>query len=429
MHQTLLLGQTLRFETNPFGLDLPGDAVHVERRGGVLIEDGLIAATGPADTLKALHPQAQRIDHGSNLILAGFIDAHAHFSQTAIIASWGSRLIEWLNTYTFPEEARFFDPAYCAEIASRYLDLNIANGTTTACCYTTIHPASCDALFAEALSRDMRLVAGKVMMDRNAPDTLRDTAQSGYDDSAALISKWRGKGRIGYAVSPRFAPTSSPEQLEAAGALWAENPDCLMQTHLSEQHEEIAWVHELYPDHEDYFAVYQHYGLTGPGAIMGHSIHLKDREWAAIAETGTGMAHCPTSNTFIGSGLFRATHAASLSIPTGLATDVGGGSSFSMLRTMAAAYEVSQLAGAILHPAHLLWLATMGAAETMCLGEKIGNLVPGREADIVVLDLASTPVIEQRAANANSFWETVFPTIMLGDDRAIAAVYLNGKKA
>ena len=426
MHQTLLLGQTLSFETNPFDLADPDEAVRVERRGAVLIENGRIAATGTADALKAQYPQAAQVDHGDHLILAGFIDAHAHFSQTAIIASWGERLLQWLNTYTFPEEARFADPAYAAEIAKRYLDLNLANGTTTACCYTTIHPASCDALFTEALSRDMRLIAGKVMMDRNAPDDLRDTAQTGYDDSAALIAKWRGKGRLGYAVTPRFAPTSTPEQLEAAGALWAENSDCLMQTHLSEQREEIAWVKKLYPTHKDYFAVYQNFGLAGPGAIMGHSIHLKSREWAAIAETGTGMAHCPTSNTFIGSGLFRATHAASLGIPTGLATDVGGGSSFSMLRTMAAAYEISQLAGAILHPAHLLWLATQGAANTLLLGDKIGNLVPEREADIVVLDLASTPVIEQRVANADTFWATAFPTIMLGDDRAIAQVYIGG---
>ena len=268
MHQTLLLGQTLSFDTNPFELEIPGDAVQLEPRGAVLIENGHIAATGTADVLRELHPQATQIDYGNNLILAGFIDAHAHFSQTAIIASWGKRLIDWLNTYTFPEEARFADPDYCAMIATRYLDLNLANGITSACCYTTIHPQSCDALFSEAQSRDMALIAGKVMMDRNAPDDLRDTVQSSYDDSAALIAKWRGQGRLDYAVTPRFAPTSTPEQLEAAGALWAENPDCLMQTHLSEQHEEIAWVDALYPQQKDYFAVYQHYGLAGHGVYQ-----------------------------------------------------------------------------------------------------------------------------------------------------------------
>ncbi len=427
MHQTLLLGQTLAFTTDPFACEDPGAAARHERRGAILIENGRIRATGPADTMTDDHPGAVRIDHGDHLILPGFIDAHAHYSQTAIIASWGKRLIDWLNSYTFPEEIRFSNPAYAAEIAARYLDLNLANGITTACCYTTTHLASCDALFAEAQSRNLRLAAGKVMMDRNAPEALRDTPQSAYNDSAALIAKWHGVDRLTYAVTPRFAPTSTPEQLDAAGALWAETPSCLMQTHLSEQHEEIAWVAELFPEEADYFAVYQRFGLAGPGAIMGHAIHLSDREWAALAETGTGLAHCPTSNTFIGSGLFQARKARGLGIPTGLATDVGGGSSFSMLRTMAAAYEVSQLAGGILHPAQLLWLATQGAAETLRLGDTIGNLVPGREADLVVLDLASTPVIDQRARRAENFWEALFATIMLGDDRAIASVYVKGE--
>ncbi len=423
----LLLGQTLSFKGNPW--HMPADeAVQHIRHGAVLVEGGKIAAVGDASTLKAAHPKAKITDHGQHLLMAGFVDSHAHFSQTAIIASWGKRLIDWLNTYTFPEESRFGSAEYAAQVANTYLDLNLSNGITTACAYCTIHPESVDAYFTAAQARGLRMLGGKVMMDRNAPDTLRDTAQSGYDDSKALLQKWHGKGRLSYTVTPRFAPTSTPAQLEATGALWAEHPDCLMQTHLSEQHEELAWVKELFPEHGDYLAVYEHFGLLGPGAVMGHSIYLSDREWDAIRDAGASIAHCPTSNAFIGSGLFHATRAHALGIRTGLATDVGGGSSFSMLRTMASAYEIGQLRGDALHPAQLLYMATVGSAEALHLGGKIGNLEAGKEADIVVLDLASTPVITQRSAQSKTLWEALFPTIMLGDDRAVNAVYIAGKQ-
>ncbi|HIP22244.1 MAG TPA: guanine deaminase [Rhodobacteraceae bacterium] len=423
----LLLGQTLSFTANPWLLP-PDEAVQHIRQGAVLVEGGKITAVGDADTLKAAHPEATVTDHGQSLLMAGFIDSHAHFSQTAIIASWGKRLIDWLNTYTFPEESRFSDATYAAEVAETYLDLNLSNGITTACAYCTIHPESVDAYFEASQKRGLRMLGGKVMMDRNAPDNLRDTAQSGYDDSKALLQKWHGKDRLSYTISPRFAPTSTPAQLEATGALWAEHPECLMQTHLSEQHEELAWVRELFPEHKDYLAVYEHYGLLGPGAIMGHSIYLSDREWDAIRDAGASIAHCPTSNAFIGSGLFHATRAHAAGIRTGLATDVGGGSSFSMLRTMASAYEIGQLKGDALHPAQLLYMATVGSAEALHIGENVGNLEAGKEADIIVINLASTPVIAQRTARADTLWEAIFPTIMLGDDRAIEAVYVAGKR-
>lgn len=423
----LLLGQTLSFTGNPWLLP-PDEAVQHIRHGAVLIEDGQIICVGDATTLKAAHPAAQITDHGSGLIVAGFVDSHAHFSQTGIIASWGKRLIDWLNTYTFPEESRFNDPSYAAQIANTYLDLNLSNGITTACAYCTIHPESVDAYFEASQKRGLRMLGGKVMMDRNAPDNLRDTAKSGYDDSKALLQKWHGTGRLSYTITPRFAPTSSPEQLEATGALWAEHPDCLMQTHLSEQHEELAWVQNLFPEHSDYLAVYEHFGLLGPGAIMGHSIYLSDREWDAIRDAGASIAHCPTSNAFIGSGLFQATRSHAAGIRTGLATDVGGGSSFSMLRTMASAYEIGQLKGDAIHPAQLLYMATVGSAEALHIGDKVGNLEAGKEADIIVINLASTPVIAQRTAQADTLWESLFPTIMLGDDRAIKAVYIAGKR-
>ncbi|MCF6303763.1 MAG: guanine deaminase [Rhodobacteraceae bacterium] len=422
----LLLGQTLSFASNPWHTPIAEAAIH-ERHGAVLVENGTIRAVGKADDLRAKHPDAKIINHGNHLIMAGFIDAHAHYSQTAIIASWGKRLIDWLNTYTFPEETRFADRTYADQVAETYLDLNLSNGITTACAYCTIHPESVDAYFEAAQKRGLRMLGGKVMMDRNAPDGLRDTAQSGYDDSKALLRKWHNTDRLSYVITPRFAPTSTEIQLEATGALWAEFPDCLMQTHLSEQSEEITWVRELFPDQQDYLAVYEHYGLTGPGAVLGHSIYLSDREWDAVKASGSSLAHCPTSNAFIGSGLFNAKRSHEMHIPTGLATDVGGGSSFSMLRTMASAYEIGQLRGDALHPAQLLWMATQGSADALRLGSKIGNLVAGREADIIVINLASTPVIEQRVARSENFWEQVFPTIMLGDDRAIDTVYINGQ--
>lgn len=420
---TLLLGQTLAFTADPFRTD-PEDAVRHHTHGAVVVQDGRIAAVGSAGELRAAYPRAELIDHGRHLILPGFVDAHVHYPQTAIIASWGKRLIDWLNTYTFPEEARFHDPAYAAATAETYLDLALAHGTTSVCSFATIHPASVDAIFEAGARRGMALWAGKTCMDRNAPDDLCDTARSAYDDSKSLLTEWHGKGRASYVITPRFSPTSTPEQLSALGALWAEHPDCLMQTHLSEQTDEIAWVAALFPDARDYLDTYEAHGLLGERGLYGHAIHLTDREKARLAEVGAAVVHCPTSNTFIGSGLFDMDLARRLR--TGLATDTGGGSNFSMLRTMAAAYEIGQLRGAALHPAHLLWLATEGSARALHAPD-IGRLEPGAMADIAVLDLASTPAIAQRHANAETLWEAVFPTIMMGDDRAVAQTYVAGR--
>ena len=351
-----------------------------------------------------------------------------HYPQTAIIASWGKRLIDWLNDYTFPEEIRLNDPAYATQIAARYLDLTLAHGTTTVASYCTIVPHSADAIFDAAAARGQRIVAGKTCMDRNAPEGLRDTAQSAYDDSKALINRWHGKGRATYAITPRFSPTSTPEQLAALGALWKEHPTCLMQTHLSEQTDEIAWVRDLHPQARDYLDTYETQGLIGERAIFGHAIHLEPREVDRIADAGAALVHCPTSNTFIGSGLFDMKGLTAAGIPVGLATDTGGGSSFSMLRTMAAAYEVGQLRGNPLHAAQLIWLATAGSARTLHLGDKVGRLAPGMEADCTILNLASTPGIAQRADQANNIWEALFATIMMGDDRAIADVWVAGTR-
>lgn len=423
----ILLGQTLRFTENPFETP-PQDAVRHERRGAVAVAHGKIVAVGPADAIRASHPEAAVTDYGDALISPGFIDAHVHYPQTAIIASWGKRLIDWLNAFTFPEEMRFGDAGHAHDIASRYFDLTLAAGTTTTVSYCTIHPESVDAYFTEARRRGLRALGGKTCMDRNAPDGLRDTAETAHDQSRALLRKWHGQDRLGYVITPRFAPTSTPEQLEALGTLWADHPDVLMQTHLSEQHEELAWVAGLFPEARDYLDVYDRFGLVGKGALMGHSIHLTARERARLKESGASLIHCPTSNTFIGSGLFDMAGLMAEGQTVGLATDTGGGSSFSMLRTMAAAYEVAQLRGAALHPAQLWWLATQGSARALHLDDRIGTLAPGMEADLAVIDLASTPAIAQRAARADSLWQSVFPTIMMGDDRAIRATWIGGHK-
>ena len=423
----ILTGQVLRFEGDPFVAGV--QAARHERQGAVRLSQGKIAEVGQADALIKANPELPRVDYGPHLIMAGFVDAHVHYPQTGIIASWGKRLIDWLNSYTFPEEMRFGDAAYATEIAERYLNLSLSHGTTTMASYCTIHPESVNALFEAALARGQRVVAGKTCMDRDtAPAGLRDTAQSAYDDSKALLERWHGNGRLVYAITPRFSPTSTPEQLEALGALWAEHPDVLMQTHLSEQLDEIEWVRSLYPSARDYLDTYEAYGLLREGGIFGHAIHLETREKDRLKEIDASLVHCPTSNTFIGSGLFDMDGLSAAGHRIGLATDTGGGSSFSMLRTMASAYEVAQLRHRPLHPAELLWLATSGSARALRLEDKIGNISVGMEADLVVLDLSSTPEISQRVEHAEDIWEAVFPTIMMGDDRAIAGVWINGSR-
>lgn len=428
MSKQLLLGQTLAFTGDPFQSDW-SEVTRVSSRGAVLVEGARIAAVGEADDLRRAHPDAQVTDYGKALITAGFVDTHMHYPQTGIIASWGKQLIDWLNTYTFPEETRFSDRAYADEVAGQTLDLALAHGTTTLTSFCTIHPESVDAFFGAAAKRNMAVIAGKTCMDRNAPDGLRDTAQSAYDDSKALLQKWHGEGRATYAITPRFSPTSTPEQLEALGALWGEFPDCPMQTHLSEQIPEIDWVRSLFPEARDYLDTYEKFGLLGPKGLYGHSIWLEERERARLAEVDASLIHCPTSNTFIGSGLFDLIGLASSGLRVGLATDTGGGSSFSLLHTMAAAYEIGQLRGVSVHPAQLMWLATEGSARALHMAGEIGHLGAGAVADITVLDLSSTPAIKQRTDRAEHLWDALFPTIMMGDDRAVRDVWVAGKRA
>jgi guanine deaminase len=425
-NRTLLLGQTLSFCGNPFEQD-PATTIRHESHGAVLIENGHVAWLGPASEVGDRKIDVPVIDHGEALIMAGFVDCHTHFPQTDIIASYGEELLTWLETYTFPQEMRFDNPAFARDSADFFLDQCLCNGTTTASVFGTVHPQSVDALFIAASKRNLRMAAGKTCMDRNAPQGLIDTAQTAYDQSKSLIETWHQNGRNIYAITPRFAPTSTPEQLEALGALWGEYPTALMQTHLSENLAEIAWVRELFPGHRDYFDVYESFGLTGAGSVFGHAIHLEPREATALAGSGSAIAHCPTSNAFIGSGHFNIDTARTAGIHTGLATDIGAGSSFSMFATMKAAYEAAHHHQVSLHPAQAFWLATLGGAKALRLNDVIGNLAVGYEADLIVVDLASTRLIGRRCANAEDFIDILFAQMILADDRAIKQTWSAGE--
>jgi guanine deaminase len=425
-----LRGQVLAFRHDPFEQGVDGAWQHFGD-GMVVIEDGLIKAVGQADEIASSLPEGVEPErYKDDLILAGFVDTHVHYPQTEVIASYGAQLIEWLEKYTFPAEIKFSDFDIAKAAAGFFVQECFRNGVTTAAVYCTVHPQSVDAFFETCAAHDLRMIAGKVLMDRNAPDGLKDTAQSAYDDSKALIERWHGKDRALYAITPRFAPTSTPEQLEAAAALWREFDGTFVQTHVSENTDEIKWAAELFPDAKDYLGVYEMYGLLGPRCVLGHGIHLSARELDVIHDTGSAVAHCPTSNLFIGSGLFDMAGAKTRPkrLLTGLASDVAGGTSFSMFKTMAAAYEIAQLRGYSLHPVCAYYLAGPGAAKSLYLDDRIGNLEPGLEADLTVIDLSSTPLIAKRMNHADDLIEALFIQMILADDRAVRATYVNGKR-
>jgi guanine deaminase len=365
------------------------------------------------------------------LISPGFIDAHVHYPQLPVIGAGGKPLLDWLAAYTFPAEERYGEIDYARSVARRYFAENLRNGTTSAAVWCTVHPQSVDALFGEAERLGVRTIAGKVMMDRNAPTALLDDAQASYDQSKALIERWHNRGRLHYAVTPRFAATSTPAQLEAAGALRREFADVFLQSHVAENRAEVDWIRALYPDDARYVDVYARFGLLGARAIYAHGIHLDEAELELLHDTGTALAHCPTSNNFLGSGLFdvaRAKHP-KRPVDVALATDLGGGTAFSMLRTMQAACEVAQQQGTPLAPSSAWWLATGGGARALGLDDRIGSLAPGRDADVVVLDLHSTPLIEFRMKYVSDIEQALGVQMALGDDRAIRATYVAGRLA
>ncbi|MDY6537206.1 guanine deaminase [Acinetobacter faecalis] len=363
------------------------------------------------------------------LIVPGFIDTHIHFPQTEMIGAYGEQLLEWLNTYTFPTEIQFEDKAYSDKIAQFFVNELLKNGTTTALVFCTVHPQSVDALFEAAEQHQMRLIAGKVMMDRHAPEALCDTAESAYSDSKALIEKWHGKGRNLYAITPRFAPTSTPEQLSAAGKLKTEFPDVYVHTHLSENKNEIAWVKDLFPEQKGYLDVYHHYGLTGSRSVFAHCVHLEDEEWDCMHQTDSAIAFCPTSNLFLGSGLFPLKKTWEKQVKVGLGTDVGAGTSFNQLQTLNEAYKVQQLQGDKLSAFEALYHATIGGAKALDLDEKLGNFNIGKEADFVILDLKPTAIQALRQERAKGIDDAFFALMTMGDDRNIHSTYVFGQLA
>jgi guanine deaminase len=428
---TAIRGPALTYTGDPFRDGLEA-TIRYEPDAIVAMAGGKIAHFGAARAIRAKLPRGTKIeDYGRDaLIMAGFVDTHVHYPQTGIIGAFGTQLLDWLNKYTFVAEQRFADKRHARAVARTFLGECLRNGVTTAAVFCTVHPQSVDAFFEESSNLGLRMIAGKVLMDRNAPAALCDSAQSGYDESKALISKWHGRGRALYAVTPRFAATSTPAQLEAAGALRREHPDCFVQSHISENLAEVARVKELFPERNGYLDVYDRYGLLGRRAIYGHGIHLTEAELARMHQTGTAIAHCPTSNFFLGSGAFDLAKATrkERAVRVGLATDVGGGTTLSILQTLNEAYKAAQMNGYALSAGHAFYLATRGSARALDLEDTIGSLTPGLEADLVVLDLKSTPLIAFRMRHAADLTEALFVQMTLGDDRAVRATYVAGKR-
>ncbi|MEP3047431.1 MAG: guanine deaminase [Roseibium sp.] len=422
----LLRGRILSFKSEPEGPEDTSSFDYIED-GALLVGNGKILTQGTYHDVKFCAPvDVDVIDHRPHLLLPGFIDTHLHFPQVQVIASWADQLLDWLNDYTFPAELKFEDKAHGAQIAEGFYDVLLSNGTTTAVAYCSSHPNSVDAYFEEAAKRSMLMVGGKTMMDRNAPAALCDTAQSAYDDSKALAEKWHGNGRAHYAITPRFAITSTPEQLEAAGALLKEIPDCHLQTHINENHNEIAFTKELFPKADDYLGVYEKFELLGAKTLLGHCIHMNDRELGVMKETGSVAVFCPTSNLFLGSGLFDKKRLQVAGVRTAIATDIGGGTSYSMLRTMDEGYKILQMQRQRQHPYQTFYWSTLGNAKALSLSNKIGTLDVGSDADIIVLDARATRPMALRMETVETLWEELFVLQTLGDDRAVVETYIAG---
>ncbi|WP_159942546.1 guanine deaminase [Nocardiopsis sp. FR6] len=429
---TAVRGSLVWFGADPF-LTSSEQALEYVEDGLLISQDGRITAAGPYDRLVGGLPTGTTIVHyRDKLILPGFVDLHVHYVQTRIIGAYGYQLGKWLHNHVYPEEARFADPAYARRTAELFCDQILRNGTTTALVNCATYPVSVDALFEETARRGMRVAAGKVLMDRNAPSNLLDASpRQGYEESKALIRKWHGVGRSLYAITPRFALACTDEMLRLAGKLWREHPGTLMQAHLAENTDEVEEVRSLFPEREDYVDVYEHHGLLGRGAVFAHAVHLDKREWRRLSATGSGVAHCPTSNLFLGSGLFSMRRARDRRHPvyTGLGTDVGGGTSLSLTQTMDAVYKVGQLGLTNMDGTKLFYLATLGGASAMGLNGVVGSLAPGNEADFVVLDPSATQLLAARTAKSETLDDLLFSLAQLGDDRAVAATYVNGRLA
>ncbi len=423
-----LRGEIVHFVADPASA---GDAALEHFADGVLvIRDGKVAGLGPADEMLGMLPAGCPVaDHRGRLILPGFIDTHVHYAQIDMIASPGEQLLEWLEKYAFPAERRFADAAYAADVADFFCDELLRNGTTTAMAFATVHAVSVDALFAAAQRRRMRLITGKVLMDRNCPPDLRDSTELGDAESRALIARWHGRERLRYAVTPRFAGSSTPAQMARAGALFAEHAGLHLQSHVAENRAEVAWMKKLYPQARSYLDIYEHFDQLGARAIYAHCIWLDEADRARLAASGSAISFCPTSNLFLGSGLFDLAAAQAHGLRVGIGTDLGAGTSFSLLRTLKAAYEVLQLQGQSLSPASGFYLATLGGARSLYVDEWVGNFAAGKEADFVILDPQATALSARRWAQGQTLAERLFILMILGDDRHVAVTGVAGEIA
>jgi guanine deaminase len=419
----VIKGQTLSFTSSHA-------PVHEEKGAVVVGDDGTILWSGPQPLLPHAFRQAQVDDHGAKIVMPGFVDAHIHFPQYRMLAAPGKDLLDWLTRFTFPEESRYADPAYAAAAAEVFLSRLFQHGTTAALAFCSVHKACAEALFSAAEQKGMALVTGKTMMDRNAIPAVQDDPETGARESEELYRAWHGRGRLRYAVTPRFAITSSEAQLKAAGELLASLPGALMQTHLSESPGEIAFVKQLFPDARDYVDVYDRFGLLGGHSLFAHGIHLSERECARLSEAGASVIHCPTSNTFLGSGLMSMPHLRKAGRPVhiGVATDVGGGTSYSMLATLGEAYKVQMLGGYKPSAVELFAMATRGNAGRLRIAHETGAVEAGKYADLVVLDPCATPVLASRQEVSASLEDVLFSLMILGDDRAVSATYVRGRK-
>lgn len=420
-------GAVLHFRSDP-GANDSADSYEYWPDGLLIVSDGHVENVGPADELlNTLSDEIVVHEHGDAMLLPGFIDTHIHYPQSDVIGSAGTDLLDWLEHYTFPAERSFEYASHARAVAEFFLDELTRNGTTTAQVLGTVHKSATDIFFQAAAARDLRMIAGKLLMDRHCPEYLRDTPVDGERDTRELIERWHGQGRLHYAITPRFAPTSSDEQLASAGRIAREHPDVYIHTHLAENTDEVAWVRSLFPEARSYLDVYDRFGLVRDRATYAHCIHLDAQDRARMATAGCSVAFCPTSNLYLGSGLFdiAATDAAALRFA--LATDVGGGTSFSMLRTMGEAYKVAQLLGQRLSPLRMFYLATLGGARALDMQQRVGQFSVGSEADFIVLDPHATPLMSRRFAQSDALAERLLLFATLGDDRNVVETYIMGR--
>ncbi len=412
-------------------VDQPQQLEHVLRHipdGLLLLNGGTIVWHGSWLQGETLLPAGfEVVDYRGKLIVPGFVDTHIHYPQTEMIGAYGEQLLSWLQQYTFPTESQYGCEQHAARMSAFFLQQLLNNGTTTALVFGTVHPQSVNALFEQAAGLNMRLIAGKVMMDRHAPEALLETPAQSYQQTRELILRWHGKQRLGYAITPRFAPTSTPELLAQVQRLREEFPDVYLHTHLSENPDEVAWVKDLFPEHSGYLDVYHHYGLTGDKSVFAHCLHLEEDEWGCLCDTHSSIAFCPTSNLFLGSGLFDMQKAWHKRVKVGVGTDVGAGTTFNMLQTLGEAYKVGQLQRYKLSACEAFYHATLGGARALGLDAHIGNFNVGKEADFVVLDPAVSPLQKLRHENSRELAEQLFILMTLGDDRNIYRTYVDGK--